>query len=982
MFQSPVDGQVYAQPVIAGGTVIVATEKNNIYGIDSITGARKWSRNVGVPWNPNDVACADLRPSVGITGTPVVDSAKNTAYFFSKTYASGTSGAAAWYAHAIDVGTGAERTGFPVLIQGIASNDAGKAFNPTTQLQRAGLLLLDGVVYAGFGGHCDHQPYSGWVVRVTTAGRVSTLWTSSPGDTGAAGIWQSGGGLVSDGPGSIILATGNGSTNVTPRAGSDPGSSLGESVVHLRVQADGTLEATDFFAPYDADTLDTWDADLASGGPVLLPATPFSTPAHPRLVAIAGKQGYLYLLDASDLGGMRQGPSGGDRVVARFGPFGGVWGQVAAWPGDGGYLYLLPPASFLGDGAVRALKWSIDGAGVPSLVEVGRSAETAGFGSTAAVVSSDGTTSGTALLWVIARAADGSGQLRAYDAVPVNGRLPLRWSASLGMPTKFSLPTIFKQRVYVGTLDGRLLSFGSPVSQPLSGGPLTMANTQVGGATTANLTLRATTDLSVSGIGTTNAAFTVGNPTTTNPPQSGLPILVPTGSTLTVPVRFAPTGPGPASGEVRIMTTVREVDVAVSGLAVNPTGLLQATPPVLSFGGAPAGGTAVTAGLRIDNVGATAVTVNQVTQPSTPFSVTRLPAAGTQIPPLGSVTAIASFAPQAVGDYDDLITLDTSAGKLEVPLSGTSAPPPMMTFSTRSVSIGSVLVGATRTGSFTLTNTGGSPLLVTKSKPPAAGAGFQALTTLPEASTIAPGGSVTETVAFQPTGPGTFSDTWILNGNDGVGERAVTFTGTGVTGTVFAGPSATPWSTNGSAARSDPWLQLTDSTLHATGSSLAPTTLSASSLLVSFDTYIGFGTGAEGLTVMFADAGRGAGPTSLGAGGGGLGFAGIPGLAVALDTFQSPGDPGSNFVGLTDGAGVPPAPLHWLTTSTEIPYLRANRHIDASIVGGFLAVRVDGTLVLTRDGVALPSNVQIGFTGATGDLTDHHMVTSVSISYR
>ncbi len=136
------------------------------------------------------------------------------------------------------------------------------------------------------------------------------------------------------------------------------------------------MQAVDFFSSYDADMLDTWDADLASGGPVLLPSTPFSTPSHPRLVAIAGKQGFLYLLDPADLGGMKQGPNGGDRVVARFGPFGGVWGQVAAWPGDGGYLYLLPPNSYLGgDGDVRVLKWGIDGAGKPSLAEVGRSTE-------------------------------------------------------------------------------------------------------------------------------------------------------------------------------------------------------------------------------------------------------------------------------------------------------------------------------------------------------------------------------------------------------------------------------------------------------------------------------------------------------------------------------------------------------------------------------------------------------------------------------
>ena len=314
MFESPVDGQVYAQPVIANDTVLVATEKNNIYGINALTGARSWSRNVGVPWNPNDVGCADLLPWYGITATPVVDPATGTAYFLNKTYASGTSGPAVYFAHAIDITTGAERAGFPVKIQGTATNDPGKAFNPTDAIQRAGLLLLNGVVYAGFAGHCDHQPYSGWVVGVSTSGQLKTMWTSAPGDTGAAGIWQSGGGLVADGPDSMIVATGNGSADVTARPGNRPGAKLGQAVIRLKVQPDGSLKAVDFFSSYDADVLDTWDADLASGSPVLLPSNPFSTPAHPRLVAIIGKQGFLYLLDPADLGGMKQGPSGGDRV--------------------------------------------------------------------------------------------------------------------------------------------------------------------------------------------------------------------------------------------------------------------------------------------------------------------------------------------------------------------------------------------------------------------------------------------------------------------------------------------------------------------------------------------------------------------------------------------------------------------------------------------------------------------------------------------
>ncbi|MGZ6973572.1 MAG: Ig-like domain-containing protein [Acidimicrobiia bacterium] len=984
MFQSPVDGQVYAQPVISNGTVLVATEKNNIYGIDAITGARSWSRNVGVPWNPNDVACADLTPSVGITSTPTIDPVTNTAYFFDKTYASGTTGPAAWFAHAIDVGTGAERAGFPVRIQGTAANDPGKVFNATDALQRTGLLLLNGVVYAGFGGHCDHQPYSGWVVGLSTTGAIRTMWTSAPGDTGAAGIWQSGGGLIEDGPDSIILATGNGSTNVTARPGSQPGSSLGQAVVRLKVQPDGSLQAVDFFSPYDADTLDTWDADLASGGPVMLPSTPFSTPAHPRLVAIAGKQGFLYLLDPADLGGMKQGPNGGDRVVARFGPFGGVWGQVAAWPGDGGYLYLLPPTTFVGDGYVRVLKWGIDGAGKPSLAEVGRTTETAGVGSTAAVVTSDGTTSGTGLLWVQSRDGSGNGQLRAYDLVPVNGRLVLRWSGSLGRSTKYSLPTVLNERVYVGTEDGRLLSFGSPVTQPLTGGPLAIPNTPVGQATTANLTLRATTDLTISSIATGNPAFTTGTPTATNPTRSGLPMSVPLGQTVTIPVRFAPTTAGAASSEITLATSVRTISIPVTSTGINPTGLLRATPPVISFGGAPAGGTPVSAAVSIANVGATGVTITGTTPPVAPFAVTGLPAVGSVVAPLSSVVVSATFAPTVIGQYTSTLALSTSAGPLEIPFSGTSAPPPVMTLNPTTVPFGSTLLGATAARTFTVKNSGGSPLQITKSKPPAAGLGFAATTAIPEASVIPVGATVTETVTFTPTVTGAVSDTWILNGNDGGGERAITFTGTGVAGTTVASPITGTWTKNGSATQGPEWLDLTGLATNARGSSFAPQPITASSIAVSFDTFIGYGTGADGMAVVLGDVARGATGSSLGAAGGGLGFAGIPGIAVAMDTFQNPGDPSGNSVGITNGpVGSDPVQLRWLATTSAVPLLRTFvHHVVVSVVSGYVAVRIDGQQVLGQPGVAVPGTFRLGFSGGSGGLTDLHMVNNVTITTR
>src|SRR2546430_9566710 len=43
-------GQIYAEPLIVGNTVLVATEQNNVYGLDAATGAVLWSNtSLGTP---------------------------------------------------------------------------------------------------------------------------------------------------------------------------------------------------------------------------------------------------------------------------------------------------------------------------------------------------------------------------------------------------------------------------------------------------------------------------------------------------------------------------------------------------------------------------------------------------------------------------------------------------------------------------------------------------------------------------------------------------------------------------------------------------------------------------------------------------------------------------------------------------------------------------------------------------------------------
>src|SRR5262249_47029051 len=116
------------------------------------------------------------------------------------------------------------------------------------------------------------------------------------------------------------------------------------------------------------------------------------------------------------------------------------------------------------------------------------------------------------------------------------------------------------------------------------------------------------------------------------------------------------------------------------------------------------------------------------------------------------------------------------------------------------------------------------------------------------------------------------------------------------------GPLAGGWTLNGSAALVDGSLVLTPATPSAVGSAFWPKAMPSVALDASFDLSIDGGNGADGLTLTLADASSTA-PTALGAAGGGLGFSGIQGIAIAFDTFQNGVNPSDNFVGIADGPG-------------------------------------------------------------------------------
>ncbi|MDQ1509793.1 MAG: hypothetical protein QOG50_1637, partial [Actinomycetota bacterium] len=450
-FSTPVAGQVYAQPLVVGSTVIVTTQHDMVYGINSVSGAIQWTQTVGTA-EPSDSIFAgytNISPEIGVLSTPVVDLATNTVYVEARTWDGADPGSAEYLVHALDVTTGSERSGWPVTIAGSAANDPTSTFDPVVQDQRTGLLLLNGWIYAAYASFGDVGAYKGWISGVSTSTGAVNLWTDEQGSSLHGGIWQVGGGLMSDGGTRVFAVSGNGPPP-PPGPASTATTTLGQSVMHLDQQPDGTLALADYFAPYNAADLNVTDKDLSSSA-VALPDA-MGVPGHPHLLVTAGKEGVVYLLDRDALGGEAQGAGGTDASVAQNAGGGGVFSHAAVWPGNGGYFYLSD------NGSLRA--WQIsNNAGTTSIQRVASGG--CCFGSMSPSVTSNGTTPGSALVWTIAKTpSTGQAELQAYAAVPVGNTLPLLFHGPVGLGTKFSVPTTDNGRVFVGSLDGHLVGFG------------------------------------------------------------------------------------------------------------------------------------------------------------------------------------------------------------------------------------------------------------------------------------------------------------------------------------------------------------------------------------------------------------------------------------------------------------------------------------------------------------------------------------------
>ena len=534
--------------------------------------------------------------------------------------------------------------------------------------------------------------------------------------------------------------------------------------------------------------LDQNDLDLGSGGVALLPEAYFGTPSHPHLAVAGGKEGYVYLLDRDNLGG--QADTGGtDNVLGRYGPNGGIWSQPSVWPGDGGYVYVPtagPGSISYGQGQsghLNAYKY-VDNGTTPALSLAATSSTPWGFGSSNVVVTSSGTTSGSALLWAVTSQSAGNGlgvpnaSLVAYRAVPSGADFTVVRSFPIGTTTKFTPPGVGPNgRLYVGTYDGHILGFGAPLGTLLSTSAVGFADTTPGSSSTQTATFVASGTATVTGMSTTGP-FTDGAPKV-NGTAATYPVALGSGDVLTVPVTFRPTVAGTVSGTVSAQISGHaDVTADLTGKGVATAAQLVVSTGALNLGTITVGGTPATNTVTFTNTGQQSLTITSVGGPASPFSAKGLPPATTVLAGGASVAVTVSFTPAAVGSFTGSLSLGWSGGTETVSLAASASNSGLLTRSPKAVSFGAVGLGTSKTLEFALTNSGGSPLSISVSKAPTRG-DFHALDAVGEGTALAPGASITVRVAFSPTRVGDQNDVWSLTATDGQGVRSVQFTGTG-----------------------------------------------------------------------------------------------------------------------------------------------------------------------------------------------------------
>jgi hypothetical protein len=484
LFNLTVDDDVYTEPLVYGNlnigsgmhnVVFIATVNNTVYAYDADNGTLYWKANytqAGMnPPNTSQMNSPWCNPyygfnnHIGITGTPVIDSAAKTIYFVAKSF----QGANFYqYLHAVDITTGSEKSGSPVLITGSVpgsgdgSVNGAVSFDPLRGNQRQALTLVNGTVYVTYASHCDWNPYHGWIFGYNAQTlQLTTLYNDTP-DGEAGGLWESGQGPAADAQGNLYVVSGNGTVGNDPFTasanGTDPGMAnsnpanlrnRGESAMKLSPSGAG-LQVNSFFTPSSYYSMDVNDLDYGVMGAFLIP--------NSNYFLTGAKDGNLYLLNKDNMGGFSASGNPVQQIIplsvtlhCQPSYYSGPNGQFVYVWSENDELRALPfnagTGSFSSSQVVSSMPGPVNGTGA--------------FLS----VSSNGTSAGTGIVWAYYIAPDegNAGTLAAFDANDITKML---WNSSInggdspGSFAKFSTVTIVNGHVYVPTLSNMVVVYG------------------------------------------------------------------------------------------------------------------------------------------------------------------------------------------------------------------------------------------------------------------------------------------------------------------------------------------------------------------------------------------------------------------------------------------------------------------------------------------------------------------------------------------
>jgi hypothetical protein len=436
-----------------------------------------------------------ISPEIGITSTPVIDSSANTIYLVAATKEI-VSGVAHYVQQlfALNVATGAENyrmvngqntnvpatLGDTTFVNGVYSNNSPAWVNGTGALndgnghvfynvmfglQREALTLANGQVYFASGSQGDINPWHGFIIGFNASTlALSAVFCATPNGAGGDN-WESGGKLAADPQGNLYTALGNGTFDGNNSTGTITGlnaagfPAMGDyanTLIKLAVDTVHNspsnqningwgLQVADYFTPYNEAALTTNDKNLSSGAPILLPDAAGDS-AHPHLLAIAGKQNTIYLLDRDNLGKFSVNKSSEITQIVEEIPSKELGRPVFATPAYfNQQIYYVSQEGFGKSFSVPNGQAHINP--IPASV----SPDSYGHHSATPSISANGTTNG--IVWTTNWATN---ELRAYAATGFNTELYTSAQAAnsrdaLGTAVPFSVPTVANGRVYVGT---------------------------------------------------------------------------------------------------------------------------------------------------------------------------------------------------------------------------------------------------------------------------------------------------------------------------------------------------------------------------------------------------------------------------------------------------------------------------------------------------------------------------------------------------